>query len=93
METISIMQTTEETDGAQLKEIVQAALSQIDEIGRSMKQVGMTIQVRVLGTHWVRRQIPDPSGMDMRTIFYPRVTSVSDPNRDGYGRVFFSICG
>jgi hypothetical protein len=43
METISIMQTTEETDGAQLKEIVQAALSQIDEIGRSMKQVGMAI--------------------------------------------------
>jgi hypothetical protein len=93
METISIMQTTEETDGAQLKGIVQAALSQIDEIGRSMKQVGMAVQVRVPGTRRVRRQIPDPSGMDMRTIFYPRVTSVPDSNRDGYGRIFFSTRG
>jgi hypothetical protein len=93
METISIMQTTEETDGAQLKGIVQAALSQIDEIGRSMKQVGMAVQVRVPGTRRVRRQIPDHSGMDMRTIFYPRVTSVPDSNRDGYGRIFFSTRG
>jgi hypothetical protein len=93
METISIMQTREETDGAQLKGIVQAALSQIDEIGRSMKQVGMAVQVRVPGTRRVRRQIPDHSGMDMRTIFYPRVTSVPDSNRDGYGRIFFSTRG
>jgi hypothetical protein len=29
-------------------------------------------------------RVPDSTGTGMRTIFYPLVTPVPDPNRDGY---------
>jgi hypothetical protein len=48
--------------------------------------VGMAIRVRVSGTRWV----PDPTGTGIGMIFYPRVTPVSDPNRDGYETGIFS---
>jgi hypothetical protein len=38
------------------------------------------------------RRVPDPMGMDMEMIFYPRVVYVPDPNRDGYGTgIFFHL--
>jgi hypothetical protein len=40
----------------------------------------MAIRVQVPDT----RRVPDPMGTGMRTIFYPRVALVPDPNRDGY---------
>jgi hypothetical protein len=42
-------------------------------------KLGMTIRLRV----------SDPSGTDTRMIFYPWVTPVPDPNRDGYGTSTF----
>jgi hypothetical protein len=45
----------------------------------------MAIRVRVPDTH----RVPDPTGMSTGMIFYPRVTSVPDPNRDGYGAGIF----
>jgi hypothetical protein len=42
----------------------------------------------------IRVRVPDLTGMDMGTIFYPRVTLVPDPNRDGYETsIFFSPTG
>jgi hypothetical protein len=49
----------------------------------------MTIRVRVPDT----RRVPDSTGTGMRMIFYLWVVPVPDPNRDGYGRVFFSPTG
>jgi hypothetical protein len=51
--------------------------------------LGMSIQVRVPGTH----QVPDPMGLGMGMIFYPQVAPVPDLNRDGMGRVFFPAAG
>jgi hypothetical protein len=48
-------------------------------------KLGMTIRVRVSDT----RRVPDPIGTDTRMIFYPCVTPVPDPNRDGYGTSTF----
>jgi hypothetical protein len=42
--------------------------------------LGMAIWVRVSDT----RQVSDPMGTGMRTIFYLRVIAVPDLNRDGY---------
>jgi hypothetical protein len=39
------------------------------------------VRVRDDNSVWV----PDLMDMDTGTIFYPRVTPVFDPNRDGYG--------
>jgi hypothetical protein len=45
----------------------------------------MVIRLWLSDTH----QVPDSTGTGMRTIFYPLVTSVPDPNRDGYGTGIF----
>jgi hypothetical protein len=45
-----------------------------------MSQLGMTI--------WIR--VSDPMGMGTEMIFYPWVTLVPDPNRDGYETDIFS---
>jgi hypothetical protein len=34
--------------------------------------------------------IPDPMGMGMKIIFYPRVAPVLNPNQDGYVTDIFS---
>jgi hypothetical protein len=45
----------------------------------------MAIRVRVLDT----RRVPDSTGTGTDMIFYPRVTLVPDPNRDGYETSIF----
>jgi hypothetical protein len=51
--------------------------------------LGMAIRVRVLDTC----RIPDSTGTGMRMIFYLWVVPIPDPNRDGYGWVFFPPTG
>jgi hypothetical protein len=46
----------------------------------------MAIRVRVPDI----RRVPDRMGTGMRTIFYPRVVPVPDPNQDGYVTGIFS---
>jgi hypothetical protein len=46
----------------------------------ALYQLGMSIRTRVSDT----RRISDSTGMNTGVIFYPWVTSVLDPNRDGY---------
>jgi hypothetical protein len=41
--------------------------------------LGMAIRVRIPDTC----RVPDPTGMDTWMIFYPRMVSVPNPNRDG----------
>jgi hypothetical protein len=55
-------------------------------INNTTTAVGMAIRVRVPDT----RQVPDPTGTGTGTIFYPWVTPVPDPNRDGYETGIFS---
>jgi hypothetical protein len=52
----------------------------INSIVRQLFPLGVAI--------WIR--VPDPTGTDIRTIFYPWVTLVPDPNRDRYEtNIFF----
>jgi hypothetical protein len=46
----------------------------------ALYRLGMAIRTRVSDT----RRISDLTGMNTGVIFYPWVTSVLDPNRDGY---------
>jgi hypothetical protein len=51
--------------------------------------IGMTIRVRVAGT----RPVPDPMGMGMGAVFYPRVSPVPDLKQNGYGKGFLPTRG